>query len=139
MAAARVSDLVDAMERIAPAAYAARWDNVGLLVGDASRPVERVLLTIDLTRAVLEEAVRTGCSAVVSYHPPIFEAQKRFVAGSVAFEAARAGIAIYSPHTALDVADGGTNDVLADILGLTDRAPLRLLEPCTAPRPPTSS
>jgi dinuclear metal center YbgI/SA1388 family protein len=65
---------------------------------------------------------------VVAYHPPLFEAQKRFVAGSLAFEAARAGIAVYSPHTALDVAEGGTNDVLADAAGMTDRAPLRRID-----------
>jgi dinuclear metal center YbgI/SA1388 family protein len=125
----RVSDLVDAMERIAPTRLAAPWDNVGLLVGDGSLPLERVLLTVDLTRPVLEEALHARCSAVIAYHPPLFDATKRFLAGSMAFEAARSGIAVYSPHTALDVADGGTNDVLADVLGLTERAPLRLLDP----------
>ncbi|HXN33326.1 MAG TPA: Nif3-like dinuclear metal center hexameric protein, partial [Polyangiaceae bacterium] len=63
------------------------------------------------------------------YHPPIFDAQKRFLAGSPAYEAARADVAIYSPHTALDVADGGTNDLLAAAVGMTDRAPLRAIEP----------
>jgi len=121
----RVADLVGAMEDIAPTRFAAPWDNVGLLVGDAESAVSRVLLTIDCTRAVLREARTGGCEAIVSYHPPLFEAQKRFVAGSIAFEAARAGVALFSPHTALDVAEGGTNDALADALGMTERAPLR--------------
>jgi dinuclear metal center YbgI/SA1388 family protein len=116
------------MESIAPTRFAAPWDNVGLLVGDTESAVSRVLLTIDCTRAVLREARAGGCEAIVSYHPPLFEAQKRFVAGSVAFEAARAGIALFSPHTALDVAEGGTNDVLADALGMTERAPLRAVD-----------
>jgi len=60
--------------------------------------------------------------------PPIFDAIKRLTAGSLVFDAIRRGVAIYSPHTALDVADGGTNDVLCDILGLEDRSPLRLAE-----------
>ena len=124
----RVADLVGAMETIAPTRFAAPWDNVGLLVGDAEGPVSRVLLTIDCTREVLREAQAGGCEAVVSYHPPLFSAQKRFVAGSVAFEAARAGVALFSPHTALDVADGGTNDVLADALGMTERVPLRMAD-----------
>jgi dinuclear metal center YbgI/SA1388 family protein len=124
----RVADLVGAMEDIAPTRFAAAWDNVGLLVGDAESAISRVLLTIDCTRAVLAEARAGGCEAIVSYHPPLFEAQKRFVAGSVAFEAARAGIALFSPHTALDVAEGGTNDALADILGMTERVPLRPVE-----------
>jgi dinuclear metal center YbgI/SA1388 family protein len=113
------------MESIAPTRFAAPWDNVGLLVGDTEGAVSRVLLTIDCTRAVLREARAGGCEAIVSYHPPLFEAQKRFVAGSIAFEAARAGVALFSPHTALDVAEGGTNDVLADALGMTERTALR--------------
>jgi|SRR5579859_6470617 len=120
-----VGDLVDAMEALAPLQYAAAWDNVGLLVGDRGAALTRVLLTIDCTREVMGEARRERADAIVAYHPPIFAAVKRFVAGSPAFEAARAGIAVYSPHTALDAADGGTNDVLADALGLTDRAPLQ--------------
>jgi len=124
----RVADLVGAMEDIAPTRFAAVWDNVGLLVGDADSAVTRVLLTIDCTHAVLREAQERACEAVVSYHPPIFDGQKRFLAGSVAFEAARTGVAIFSPHTALDVAEGGTNDVLADALGMTDRAALLPVE-----------
>jgi dinuclear metal center YbgI/SA1388 family protein len=120
-----VGDLVRAMEAIAPVRFAADWDNVGLIVGDEQRPLARVLLAIDCTAEVLAEALREGADAIVAYHPPVFAAQKRFVAGSVAFEAARAGIAIHSPHTALDVAEGGTNDFLADVVGMTSRRPLR--------------
>jgi dinuclear metal center YbgI/SA1388 family protein len=121
----KVSDLVGAMETIAPTRFAAAWDNVGLLVGDPQGPLHKVLLTIDCTLAVVGEARAGGFDAVVAYHPPIFDAQKRFVAGSAAYEAARAGLAVFSPHTALDVAAGGTNDVLADLLGMTERTPLR--------------
>jgi dinuclear metal center YbgI/SA1388 family protein len=124
-----VADLVRAMQDIAPTRFAAEWDNVGLLVGDASDGLTRVMLAIDCTRAVLAEARAQGCEAIVAYHPPIFAPQKRFAAGSVAYDACRAGIAIYSPHTALDVAAGGTNDVLADAVGMTDRQPLRAAAP----------
>ncbi|HEX8796096.1 MAG TPA: Nif3-like dinuclear metal center hexameric protein, partial [Polyangiaceae bacterium] len=87
------------------------------------------VLTIDCTHEVLHEATDAGANvAIVSYHPPIFAAQKRFVAGSIAYAAARAGVSVYSPHTALDAAAGGTNDVLADALGMTARAPLRAAE-----------
>ncbi len=124
-----VADLVRSMEEVAPTRLAEPWDNVGLLVGDPEAPLGRVVLTIDCTREVLAEATRPGGDvAIVSYHPPIFDAQKRFVAGSIAYAAARAGVAVYSPHTALDAAPGGTNDVLADALGMTDRAPLRVAE-----------
>jgi dinuclear metal center YbgI/SA1388 family protein len=123
--ASTIAALVSAMEAIAPPRWAARWDNVGLLVGDAGSPLTRVLLTIDCTREVVAEARRRGAEAIVAYHPVVFDAQKRFVAPSQAFEAARAGIAVYSPHTALDAAAGGTNDVLADLLGMQERRPLR--------------
>jgi dinuclear metal center YbgI/SA1388 family protein len=123
-----VADLVRAMEEIAPTRFAAPWDNVGLLVGDPAAEVSRVLLTIDCTAAVLGEARTTHADAIVAYHPPIFEPLKRFVAGAVVYGAARAGIAVYCPHTALDVAEGGTNDVLADALGMAAREPLRSID-----------
>ena len=69
---ATVADLVRAMEAIAPLRHAASWDNVGLLLGDAEQPLGSVLLAIDLTAAVAEEARIRGASAVVAYHPPIF-------------------------------------------------------------------
>jgi dinuclear metal center YbgI/SA1388 family protein len=123
-----VGDLVRTMETIAPTRFAAAWDNVGLLVGDEAAPLSRVLLAIDCTSAVLQEARLGGSEAIVSYHPPIFDAAKRFLAGSMAFDAARSGVAIHSPHTALDVAEGGTNDVLSDALLMSEREPLRTLE-----------
>jgi dinuclear metal center YbgI/SA1388 family protein len=125
-----VAELARAMETIAPLYLAAPWDNVGLLVGDRSRDISGVLLAIDCTRGVVDEAVRSGFGAVVAYHPPIFDPQKQFLAGSIAYEAARADVAIYSPHTALDAVDGGTNDLLADAIGMSDRAPLRAIEHC---------
>ncbi|HEU4538617.1 MAG TPA: Nif3-like dinuclear metal center hexameric protein [Polyangiaceae bacterium] len=121
----RVADLVAALEAIAPSRLAEPWDNVGLLVGDPAAPLGRVLLCVDLTRAVLTEARAAGCEAIVSYHPPLFRPLKRVTAGSLAYELVRAGVAVYSPHTALDVAEGGTNDALAEALGLSDCKPLR--------------
>ena len=117
-------DLTAALDRIAPTRHAEPWDNVGLLAGDPAQPVSRVMLTIDYTAAVAAEARDERCDLVIAYHPPIFSAIKR-VSGLV-HDAIRQGVAIYSPHTALDVADGGTNDVLADAVGLgDDRRPLR--------------
>jgi dinuclear metal center YbgI/SA1388 family protein len=121
-----VDDLCRAMDAIAPPRFAASWDNVGLLLGDRAAPLSRALLAIDLTRPVLDEAVALGCTAVVAYHPVIFSGMKRVLAGSMAYELIRRGVSVYSPHTALDVADGGTNDVLADAVGMTARAPLRV-------------
>ncbi len=121
----QLADIVRVLESIAPTERAEPWDNVGLLVGDPAREIDALLLAVDVTSAVIDEAIHQGAHLIVAYHPPIFAPLKRFVAGHPAFEAARHGIAIYSPHTALDVAAGGTNDVLADALGMTARRPLR--------------
>src|SRR5205085_8852595 len=124
-----LSDLVAALNDIAATRNAESWDNVGLLVGDPAQGVSKVMLTIDYTDAVAAEAESAGCDAVVAYHPPIFEPLKRLTAPSVVFDAIRRGVAIYSPHTALDVVEGGTNDMLADVLGLPpERSPLRLTQ-----------
>jgi dinuclear metal center YbgI/SA1388 family protein len=125
----QLRELTDALNQIAPTRNAEAWDNVGLLVGDLAQPVSKVLLTIDYTGAVAEEARAQGCDAVVAYHPLIFDAMKRVTGESLVFDAIRRGVAVYSPHTALDVVDGGTNDMLADVLGLPPgRSPLRLAQ-----------
>jgi dinuclear metal center YbgI/SA1388 family protein len=122
-------DLLPHLDALAPLSRAAHWDNVGLLAGDPEADVTRVLVTIDLTRAVLAEAVAGACELVVAYHPPLFRPISRLAAGNVVFDAVRAGMALYSPHTALDAAEGGTNDVLADAVGMVERTPLDPFEP----------
>ena len=122
----KVSDVARALESLAPVEMAAEWDNVGLLVGDAAASVRKLLLCIDLTEDVLAEAVAAKAQMVMAYHPPIFKPISRLTAAAepVVYAAARRGVAVYSMHTALDVAPGGTNDVLADAMGLVARRPL---------------
>lgn len=120
-----ISDLIEGIESIAPPSLAEDWDNVGLLIGSPSWPLSGpVLLTIDLTEAVADEAVRHKCAAVIAYHPPLFQAVKRLTDGPgstapqrVALRLIHAGISVYSPHTALDAAPGGVTDWLADGVG----------------------
>lgn len=114
-----VQDLVEAMERIAPLAYAESWDRVGLLVGRHERELDGpVLLTIDLTEAVLAEAVDLRASAVIAYHPPIWEPIEQLTGatarGRILLGAAESGIAVYTPHTALDATPGGVTDWLCE-------------------------
>jgi len=122
----RLTDILDHLDQIAPPQYAEAWDNVGLLVGDHEQAITKAMLCIDYTDDVAEEAKRESCDFVIAYHPPIFKPMARITASSLIYDAIRRGVAIYSPHTALDVADGGTNDVLADLIGLVDRQPLKL-------------
>lgn len=114
-----IQDLIAAMQRIAPLELAEPWDKVGLLAGDRSRVLAGpVMLTIDLTEAVLEEAVSAKASAVIAYHPPIWEPLTRITDVTprqrIILRAIEAGIAIYSPHTALDAVAGGVTDWLCE-------------------------
>ncbi len=123
-----VADLCATMDSIAPLAHAADWDNVGLLVGRHDSEAEKVLLTIDLTAEVLGEAVVAGVDAIVSYHPPIFSPLKRLddstETGRLLLGLIGSGIAVYSPHTALDAAPGGMTDWLTLALGEGPSVPL---------------
>lgn len=125
-----ITHIIAALERIAPPSFAAEWDNVGLLAGSRKGKAHRLLLTIDLTDAVLREAIEARAEMIVAYHPPIFHAIKRLtdddVQAAALLRAVREGIAIYSPHTALDAAPGGINDWLCEGLGHGDT---RALEP----------
>ncbi len=130
---ATVRDFCDAMEQIAPTGLAQSWDNVGLIAGDMTAPLRKVLLCIDLTPAVFKEAKSKHADLVLAYHPPIFTPIKRLQSPgasteAIVFDCIRAGIAIYSTHTALDVADGGTNDVLAALSGIKKTEPLEYVD-----------
>jgi dinuclear metal center YbgI/SA1388 family protein len=120
--------LNDALETLAPTGHAESWDNVGTLIKGVRKKIERVMLTIDLTDPVLAEAVEARVDAIVAYHPPIFTPLER-ISGQTPTErlvlgVIRAGLHVYSPHTALDAAPGGVNDWLADALDEGDRRAL---------------
>ena len=114
--------ILSALERIAPLRFAESWDNVGLLVDPSQSAVfERAFLTIDLTQAVLDEALAQRSDLIVAYHPPIFSGLRRLRISSpeerVVLRAIQQGITIYSPHTALDAVPGGMGDWLARAVG----------------------
>lgn len=123
----KIEDMVHVMQHIAPTKLAESWDNVGLLVGDLAAALSGLMLCIDYTPQVAREAEKAGCNGIIAYHPAIFHPLKRVHPESIIFDAIRRGVSIYSPHTALDVAEGGTNDMLADAVGLIQRRPLRPL------------
>ncbi len=119
----------EVLGELAAPELAADWDNVGLLAGDERAPVRRALLCIDLMPDVVDEAIAEKVELVVSYHPPIFRPVSRLLGHSRGMDAGvhrciARGIAIYSPHTALDVAREGTNDVLAALCGARGTVPL---------------
>lgn len=117
----RLDGILTALQALAPHHLAESWDPVGLHLGDPKARIDRALLCIDLTEAVLEEAITHKARLIVAYHPPIFQPLARLTTADtkqrIILRAARHGIAIYSPHTALDAAEGGVNDWLASGLG----------------------
>lgn len=117
--------LLKTLDELAPLRYAESWDNVGLLVGDPAADVTKILVTVDYSAAVAAEAKERGANLVVAYHPPMFAAVKRVPHDALWADAVRSGIALYSMHTALDVARDGTNDFLARVCGLTNVQPIR--------------
>lgn len=124
----KVSALVELLDRLYPFALAEEWDNVGLIVGDSKDEVTGVLLALDVTHDVLEDAVASGCNVIATHHPVIFRAIKKLNAaelqGGLVGKAFEAGISLIALHTNLDSAVGGLNDTLADVLGLTGVKPL---------------
>jgi len=114
----KIKQIAKVVDNIAPLGLALDWDNVGLLVGDGERDVKNILLTIDVTADVIAEAKKGKVDLVISYHPVIWDGLKTVTAGSVVYELIRANIAVFSVHTALDIADGGVNDGLAAIVGI---------------------
>jgi dinuclear metal center YbgI/SA1388 family protein len=115
---AEIATALEVLESIAPLRLAAEWDNVGLLI-EGEREVGRIVLCIDLTELVLAEAIGQGADLVVAYHPPIFQGLTRFTSstGRVVQRAIRAGLHVYSPHTALDAASDGMTDWLVRAVG----------------------
>jgi dinuclear metal center YbgI/SA1388 family protein len=125
----KTQKLISAFDTFAPTYYANEWDNVGLLVGTPDWAADKILLTIDLTESVLKEAIAMKANVIVSYHPPIFDPLKsitnRTFKERVVLDAISNNIAIYSPHTSLDIAKGGVNDWIVEGLGDGDVRALR--------------
>ena len=120
MRCAYLSRSIRILETLANPTLAGKWDNVGLLVDslvhhDGKEPYH-VFFTNDLTPNVLREAIAANARLIVTYHPTPFAALKKFnaenVPARIILECARNGIAVYSPHTALDAVPGGLNDWL---------------------------
>ncbi len=124
-----VSDVVAYLDRFAPPRLAADWDNTGLLLGDATRPADRILTCLTVTPEVVAEAVADGAQMIVTHHPILFRGAKKLSSltteGRLLGPLMFTGIAVYSPHTAFDNCPGGVNDTLATRFGLTDVKPLR--------------
>ncbi|QDV33199.1 Nif3-like dinuclear metal center hexameric protein [Tautonia plasticadhaerens] len=123
-----VADLASWMEGFAPTRLAEDWDNVGLLLGDPAATVEKVMTCLTVTPRSASEAVDGGAQLIVSHHPIWFkpvQSLRADRADGFLWPLARAGVALYSPHTAFDNTRGGINDFLCEALGLVGVGPLK--------------
>ena len=126
----KLREITAVLEAEAPPGFQESYDNSGLQVGDPDMEVNGVLISLDVTEAVLEEAVRLGYNLVVSHHPVIFGGIKSLTGKSPAERivamAIKNDLAIYSGHTNFDAVDSGVNARMAARLGLTET---RILDP----------
>lgn len=114
---ATVRDFFEYINSIAPIDTQESWDNSGMLVGDMNAEVRKAVVVLDIDMWAVGKAKELGANLIVSHHPVIFSAMKSFTKGSVPFELASNSINTICCHTPLDIADGGTNDALANLLG----------------------
>jgi dinuclear metal center YbgI/SA1388 family protein len=119
-----VATVCEFLKNLAPLQLAAEWDNVGLLLGEESAPVERIMTCLTLTPESAQEAIADKAQLIVTHHPVFFRPVKSLTGstseGRMLLSLARAGIGVYSPHTAFDNARGGINEMIANRLGLSE-------------------
>lgn len=120
----KLSQLTSYLESLAPLAYQEDYDNSGLIVGHPDQEINQALVSLDCTEAVVDEAISTGCQAIISHHPIVFKGLKKFNGKTyverVVEKAIRHNIALYAIHTNLDSVMDGVNAKICDTLGLTN-------------------
>ena len=125
-----IKHVTDYLESIAPLSYQESYDNAGLICGQFDSEVKGILICLDSTEAVVEEAIKHGCNLIVAHHPSIFGGIKKlngqnYVERTI-IKAVKNDIAIYAAHTNLDNISSGVNKMIADRLGLVN---CRILSP----------
>lgn len=126
----KISDITGCLESIAPATFQEEYDNAGLITGDQNSEVRGVLICLDSTEEVIDEAIRHNCNLVLAHHPIIFGGLKKITGSNyvqrTVIKAIKNDIAIYAIHTNLDNIKQGVNSKIADRLELVNR---RILKP----------
>lgn len=121
----KVNDVFEYLNGIAPTTLKMDFDNVGLLVGDGKNTVSKILVALDITDEVIDEAIKLGAELVVSHHPIIFEPMKNVLysdlVGKKIYKLIKNDISAICMHTNLDIADGGVNDALMNALGASSQ------------------
>ena len=118
----KVKDVTAVIEEFAPLSIQEKWDNSGLCIGSQDAPVKSVLLGLDCTSELVDEAISCGADMIVTHHPLIFSGLKRIssddTVGEAVIKAIKAGISIYAAHTNADKVIAGVSGAMAAKLGL---------------------
>ncbi|MFT5570633.1 MAG: dinuclear metal center YbgI/SA1388 family protein [Cyclobacteriaceae bacterium] len=128
----KIKDILNTLEEWAPSAYQESYDNSGLLVGDADLELTSALISLDVTEAVLDEAITNGCNLIIAHHPLIYNGIKQITpqhwVNRCIIKAIKHDICLYAIHTNLDNISTGVNAKIADVIGLTHT---KILKPKT--------
>ncbi len=130
MATVKIKDVTEYLESMAPRSLQEDYDNSGLITGQPGSPVKGILVTLDCTENVVDEAIEQNCNLIVAHHPILFKGLKRLTGQTyverVIIKAIKSDIAIYAIHTNLDNVINGVNKKIADKIGLKN---LSVLQP----------
>ncbi|MFI5204955.1 MAG: Nif3-like dinuclear metal center hexameric protein, partial [Flavobacteriales bacterium] len=125
-----IAEIIKELERWAPPALQEDYDNSGLIAGDKNKTVKGVLVSLDCTEEVVDEAIKNGCEMIISHHPIVFSGLKRFTGENyiqrTLVKAIKNDVALYAIHTNLDHISTGVNKIICDKIGLSDT---RILQP----------
>lgn len=125
-----VKQLVDSCHQLAPPHLAESYDNVGLLIGNATDRVDKVLCALDLNEEVIKEAIDNKAQCIITHHPFLFKSIKKIdtttAQGKIIKELIKNDINLIAMHTNLDIVEGGINDFLANKLNIKQIKPLKI-------------
>jgi dinuclear metal center YbgI/SA1388 family protein len=118
----QIKEIIQPLEDFAPVHYQESYDNAGLIIGSPDKKIESVLLSVDVTESVVDEAVKRGAGLIVSHHPIIFKGLKKITGSNyverAVIKAIKNDVALYAAHTNVDAVAGGVNHILAEKIGL---------------------
>lgn len=125
----KARDIIHAMDSWAKSKLIDSWDNTGFQVGHDDINVQRILISLDINEDVLNKAIKEDCQMIITHHPLIFKPFKRLTNETykerLILNVIKHNIVIYNAHSNMDLAKGGVNDVLAELLHLKNHNPLR--------------
>lgn len=124
-----IKDITDFIENLAPVQLQETYDNAGLIIGDKNTEINQILVCLDVTENIVDEAIEKKCQLIISHHPLIFKGIKKINGNNsvekIIIKAIKNNIAIYAVHTNFDNVINGVNSVLAEKLGLKNQRSLQ--------------